>query len=58
MAVWIVFPNTKIIFCLFGVVFVKLIFGLSLGWFCAMFMAELWTQLGQVCCRVKGLFSG
>ena len=30
-AVWIVFSNTKIVFCLFGVVFVKLIFGLSLG---------------------------
>ena len=23
-----------------------------------MFMAELWTQLGWVCCRVKGFFSG
>ena len=23
-----------------------------------MFMVELWTQLGRVCCRVKGLFSG
>ena len=29
-AIWIVFPNTKIIFFLFKVVFVKLIFGLSL----------------------------
>ena len=24
--------------------------------FCAMFMAELWTQLGRVCFWVKGLF--
>ena len=30
-AIWIVFSNTKIVFCLFGVVFAKLIFGLSLG---------------------------
>ena len=30
-AVWIVFPNTKNLICLFEVVFVKLIFGLSLG---------------------------
>ena len=30
-AVWIVFSNTKIVFFSFGVVFVKLIFGLSLG---------------------------
>ena len=31
-AVWIVFPNTKIVFCSFRVVFVKLISGLSLEW--------------------------
>ena len=26
--------------------------------FCAMFMAELWTQLGRICCRVKGMSLG
>ena len=34
----------------------KLILGRVQDEFCAMFMADLWSQLGRVCCRVKELF--
>ena len=40
----------------YDVQFSRLILGLVWDGFCAMFMADLWFQLGWVCRRLKGLF--
>ena len=42
--------------CPFFELVFKLILGLVYDGFCVMFMADLWSQLGQVCRWLKGLF--